>query len=182
MSVSANASRTELEDLTITASHGFQPFMQTLRNYPNPTDPTLLHMQKLRTLTLRIGQTFPHGFISIWPCLDDAVEILDVASARPLASLNGEFSPLLLAQLSHDKPSISDHPSLRRFEQSIVRFFTDQTTVSLCIVGRRRNRDGFWAPVLARISPCCMNRESGKNQVSSRFVYSEHGIAGCEHI
>ena len=144
-----DASRSSLQELTITAVYGLRKVMKHLQDYRNVTDDTP-YMQKLRTITLDILYASSDG--STWPCLDEAVGILDMASASSLA-LNIEFSLPLLTNIIGELPSVSEHPSARLFEQSITRFTARQIAVSCLPDRRRQNRDGFWTPLLAEVFP-----------------------------
>ena len=145
-----DASRTSLEELTITRTGGFREFVKPRPEYRNVTDATV-YMPGLRNITL--GISYPSRDESTWPCIDDAMVIMELASTSALQSLNIQFSSFVLAQLAEDLPGVSDHPSLRLFEQSIARFVARQTAVSLLPEHRRKNRDGFWTPVLSKVFP-----------------------------
>ena len=159
-----NASRNSLQELTIAPApaRGLREAIKPLQDCRNDTD-DMPYMQSLRTITFDIFHPSFDG--STWPSLDDAVVILDLASAGSLA-LNVEFSSPSLLQIANDLPSISEHPSLRLFEQSIVRLIARQTAVSFSPKRRRKNRDGFWTPALAKAFPLLYRqgrlRESSK--------------------
>ena len=145
-----DASHISLQELTMTPTEGLQGLMKTQREHWSMLDP-MPYMQNLRTITLRIWDGYSND--STWPCLDDAVEILEVSSADLVAYLNIEFTSPALAELSDDLPGVLDHPSLRRFERSVAGFTACQTTVSIFPKRRRGNRHVFWTPVLARAFP-----------------------------
>ena len=146
-----NASRISLQELIVTVIEGLQEFAHFSRQYLDATDPTWLKLQILRTMTLRICHPLPRN-LPIWP-FDDAVEILDMASTSILAALNVEFGSSVLAQLADDLPQVLDNSSLQWFEQSIFRFTAHQTAVSFLPEHQRKNRSGFWTPVLTRAFP-----------------------------
>ena len=134
------ASRTSLEELVIAPPGGLQKFLNALRENWSATDTTRMRMQNLRSLMLRISHP-PNVITSVWPCLDDAQEILNLASTGNLAVLNVTFSLDML----HELPKNVDNPSLRLFEQSIARFAVGRTNVSFSAEHWRKNRDASWA-------------------------------------
>ena len=144
-----DASRSSLRELTIAAVEGLREVMKPLQDYRNVSDGTP-YMPNLRTITFEILYLDRDG--STWPCLDEAVAVLDMAYSSSLA-LNIAFGEPFLPQIANDLPSVSEHPSLRLFEQSIARLTARQTTFSFLPEYRRRNRHGFWTPVLAQAFP-----------------------------
>ena len=111
--VLVHACRTSLEDLTITRPRGFHEFINTRREHWDAMDPAPMHLQNLQTLTLYIEKMYD-PYSSNWLHLEDATEILDIASTSNLASLELKFSPNALLRLPDD---LGD-PSLKQFEQS----------------------------------------------------------------
>ena len=107
-----HACRTSLEELTITPSEGFHAFMNTQREHWGGMDHAPMHLQNLQTLTLHIQKLY-HPDSSTWSDLDDAMEILHIASTSNLASLELKFNPHALFKLSDDL----GNPSLEQFEQ-----------------------------------------------------------------
>ena len=148
VAVLVHACRTSLEELTITPPEGFHEYMNTQREHWDATGPAPMHMQNLRTLTLHILDPYD-PLSSVWSHLDDATEILDIASMSNLASLQLKSNPLALLKLFN----VSGNPSLTVFEQSIAHFISPQTTVSFTITPLRKNRDTFWTPIVARAFP-----------------------------
>ena len=144
-----DASRSSLRELTIAAVEGLREVMKPLQDYRNFTG-DMPYMQSLRTITLNI--LFPSRDGSTWPGLDDAVAILSMVSASSLA-LNIVFGLLVLTQIANDLPTVSEHPSVKLFEHSIARFTAGQISVSCSSECRRKNREGFWTPVLAKAFP-----------------------------
>ena len=143
-----HACRTSLEELTITPSEGFHAFMNTQREHWDGKAPAPVHLQNLRTLTLYIENMYDPAS-SNWSHLEDATEILDIASTSNLASLELEIDPHALFQLPDDLGDLS----LKLFEQSITHFTSRQTNVSFTTTPPRKNRDTFWTPILARAFP-----------------------------
>ena len=158
--VLVHACRTSLEELTITPPDGFHEFINTQRERSDGMNPPPTHLQNLQTLTLYIENMLVPYFPD-WSRLDDATEILDIASMSNPASLELKFNPNALLQLPHDL----GHPSLKLFEQSITHFTSRQTTVLFTIIPPRKNRDTFWTPIFARAFPLLYEkgllRESG---------------------
>ena len=150
MAVLLDASRTSLEELTIDPTEGFRAFVRPRQEYRNATDVTT-YMPNLRAITL--GILHESRDESTWPCLDDATAILDMACASSLAFLDIEFGSPFLAQLADNLPNGLDHPSLGPFEQSIARFTARETAVSCFSQYRRKNRESFWNPILAKAFP-----------------------------
>ena len=146
--VLVHACRTSLEELTITPPRNFHKYMNTQREHWDAMGPAPMHLQNLQTLTLYIKDMYD-PYSSNWSRLDDATEILDIASMSNPASLELKFNPNALLQLPHDL----GHPSLKLFEQSITHFTSRQTTVLFTIIPPRKNRDTFWTPILARAFP-----------------------------
>ena len=147
------ASRTSLEDLTITPPEGFQKFVNAQRERQDAVDPLLMHLQNLR-LDLRTFQSHVYQD-TVLSSLDDAVGVLDFASTSNAASLNLEFNLVALLHLS-DR---SSNPSLELFEKSVARFTSRPATVSFVNIPPRKNRRGtFWAPILARVFPLLYNQ------------------------
>ena len=156
-----NASRSSLQELTITAVHGLREVMKPLQDYRNVADGTP-YMPNLRTITFEILYLDRDG--STWPCLDEAVAVLDMVYSSSLA-LNIAFGEPFLPCLANDLPNVSEYPSLRLFEQSLARFTASQISVSCLPDRRRKNRDGFWTPVLAKAFP--LLHKQGKLSESS---------------
>ena len=144
-----DASRSSLRELTIARVDGLREVMKPLQDYRNVAD-DMPYMPTLRTITLDI--LYASRDRSTWPCLDEAVAILDMASASSLA-LNIEFGLPFLTHIIGEMPSVSEHPSLRLLERSIARVTARQISVSCLPEYRRKNRDGFWIPVLAKAFP-----------------------------
>ena len=163
-----NASHTTLEDLTITPTVFLREISKARPHYPNATDLMPLGMQKLRNMTLRIWWKLPHNYPAC-SYLDDAVEILDMVSASPLASLNVIFSSYVLAEFADNLPRISENTSLKRFEESVARFAARQTAVSFFPENGRKNRGVFWTPILARAFPMLYGQ--GKLRQASRYTF-----------
>ena len=143
-----HACRTSLEELTITRPRDFHAFMNTQREHWDGKDPAPVHLQNLRTLTLYIENIYDPAS-SNWSHLEDATEILDIASTSNLASLELKFNPHALLWLADGLGS----SSLKQFEQSVARFTSRQTTVSFSTTPPRKNRGTFWTPIFARAFP-----------------------------
>ena len=146
--VLVHACRTSLEELSITPPDGFHPFMSTQREHWDGKDPAPVHLQNLRTLTLYIENMYDPAS-SNWSHLEDATEILDIASTSNLASLKLEINPYTLLHLPDD---LGD-PSLKQFEQSVARLTSRKATVSTSTTPPRKNRDTLWTLILARAFP-----------------------------
>ena len=146
--VLVHACRNSLEELTITRPRGFHAFMNTQRERWDGMDPAPMHLQNLQTLTLHIQKSY-HPDSSTWSDLDDAMEILDIASTSNLASLELKFNPHALFKLSDDL----GNPSLKQFEQLVARLTSRQATVSFSTTPPRKNRGTFWTPIFARAFP-----------------------------
>ena len=157
-----DASHTSLEELTTGPPIRLGEFLKGRREHWNATHPALEYMQNLRTMTLQIF-TLPDRESSAWPCIDNAHGILDVASTSNLGSLILVFS----LETLHRLPDSVDNPSLRLFEQSIIRLTADQTTVSFSTVRWRKNRDTFWATSFFAQAFPTLNGQ-GKLKVSSQ--------------
>ena len=160
-----DASCTSLEELVFASSGlpgGLREYLHFLREYRSATDPAPMHMPNLQSLMLRIWSSLNLGS-SAWPVLDDAKEILDVASTSSLAVLNVVFSPNVLCLL----PERANNPSLRLFEQSIAQITTGQTNVSFSTEHERKNREICWAtPFLTQAFPVLNGQ--GRLKVSSQ--------------
>ena len=146
--VLVHACRTSLEELTITRPRGFHEYMNTQRERWDGMNHAPMHLQNLQTLTLHIQKLY-HPDSSTWSDLEDAMEILHIASTSNLASLEMKINPYALLWLPDDLGS----PSLKLFEQSVARFTSCQATVSFSTTPPRKNRDTFWTPILARAFP-----------------------------
>ena len=146
--VLVHAGRTSLEELTIIPPRNFHKYMTTQREHWDATGPAPMRLQNLRTLTLHIQDMYDPDS-SNWSGLDDATEILDIASTSNLASLELKFDSEALLRLPDD---LGD-ASLKQFEQSVARFTSRQATVSFSTTPPRKNRDTLWTPILARAFP-----------------------------
>ena len=143
-----NASRTSLKELTIEPPKGLQEFLKAQREHWDAIDSVQMHMQNLRSLTLRMSD-LPNSWSAVSQCLDDAIGILNITSTSTLVSLDLRFNPSALFQLSESL----GNPLLKIFEQSITRFTARQTIVSLSKEPLRKNRQTFWTPMFARVFP-----------------------------
>ena len=144
-----DASRLSLQKLTVANIRGLRKVMKPLQDNRNVAD-DMPYMRSLRTITLEILHLGCDEFT--WPCLDEAVGILDMVPASSLVS-NVVFGSHVLALIAHGLPSMSKHPSVRLFEQSMARFSARQISFSCWPQHKRKNRDGFWTPVLAKAFP-----------------------------